>query len=112
VINDESLAAGWFSIDDMPKPLHPPFAAVMAGQPLNETDVAALIADGTLSSPQFLSTCGCTPSVLPELVLRGVQQINRWHSVTRMTISPRISPARGGRPAYLASPGEKQARQR
>jgi hypothetical protein len=37
----------------MPKPLHPPFAAVMAGQPLNETDVAALIADGTLSSPQF-----------------------------------------------------------
>ncbi|MDU6685361.1 NUDIX domain-containing protein [Phytobacter diazotrophicus] len=53
VINDESLAAGWFSIDDIPKPLHPPFAAVMAGQPLNETDVAALIADGTLSSPQF-----------------------------------------------------------
>lgn len=53
VINDESLAAGWFSIDDMPKPLHPPFAAVMVGQPLNETDVAALIADGTLSSPQF-----------------------------------------------------------
>ncbi len=53
VINDESLSAGWFSIDDMPKPLHPPFAAVMAGQPLNETDVAALIADGTLSSPQF-----------------------------------------------------------
>ncbi|MEF3136373.1 NUDIX hydrolase [Klebsiella quasipneumoniae subsp. quasipneumoniae] len=53
VINDESLAAGWFSIDDMPKPLHPPFAAVMGGQPLNETDVAALIADGTLSSPQF-----------------------------------------------------------
>lgn len=53
VIDDESLAAGWFSIDDMPKPLHPPFAAVMAGQPLNETDVAALIADGTLSSPQY-----------------------------------------------------------
>lgn len=53
VINDESLAAGWFSIDDMPKPLHPPFAAVMAGPGLNETDVAALIADGTLSSPQF-----------------------------------------------------------
>ncbi|HEN3587735.1 TPA: NUDIX domain-containing protein [Yersinia enterocolitica] len=52
-IDDESLAAGWFDIDDMPKPLHKPFAEMMAQQPLNETQVAALIADGTLSSPQF-----------------------------------------------------------
>lgn len=54
-INDESLAAGWFDINDMPKPLHPPFAEVMAAQALNETQVAALIADGTLSSPQFFT---------------------------------------------------------
>lgn len=52
-LNDESLAAGWFHIDDLPKPLHQPFAEMLAQQPLNETDVAALIADGTLSSPQF-----------------------------------------------------------
>lgn len=52
-INDESLAAGWFHIDDLPKPLHQPFAEMLAQQPLNETDVAALIADGTLSSPQY-----------------------------------------------------------
>lgn len=52
-INDESLAAGWFHIDDMPKPLHQPFAEMLAQQALNETEVAALIADGTLSSPQF-----------------------------------------------------------
>ncbi|HBW1578366.1 NUDIX hydrolase [Klebsiella quasipneumoniae] len=52
-INDESLAAGWFHIDDLPKPLHQPFAEMLAQQALNETDVAALIADGTLSSPQF-----------------------------------------------------------
>ena len=51
--NDESLAAGWFHVDDLPKPLHPPFADVLAPQALNETDVAALIADGTLSSPQY-----------------------------------------------------------
>ncbi|HDR2753916.1 TPA: NUDIX domain-containing protein [Enterobacter asburiae] len=52
-LNDESLAAGWFHIDDLPKPLHQPFAEMLAQQALNETDVAALIADGTLSSPQF-----------------------------------------------------------
>lgn len=52
-INDESLAAGWFHIDDLPKPLHQPFAEMLAQQVLNETDVAALIADGTLSSPQY-----------------------------------------------------------
>lgn len=52
-INDESLAAGWFDIDNLPKPLHQPFAEVMAQNPLNETQVAALIADGTLSSPQY-----------------------------------------------------------
>ncbi|HBW8161213.1 TPA: NUDIX hydrolase [Klebsiella pneumoniae] len=52
-INDESLAAGWFHIDDLPKPLHQPFAEMLAQQALNETDVAALIADGTLSSPQY-----------------------------------------------------------
>lgn len=52
-LNDESLAAGWFHIDDLPKPLHQPFAEVLAQQALNETEVAALIADGTLSSPQF-----------------------------------------------------------
>lgn len=52
-LNDESLAAGWFHIDDLPKPLHQPFAEMLAQQALNETGVAALIADGTLSSPQF-----------------------------------------------------------
>lgn len=52
-INDESLDAGWFDIDNLPKPLHQPFAEVMAQNPLNETQVAALIADGTLSSPQY-----------------------------------------------------------
>lgn len=52
-INDESLAAGWFHIDDLPKPLHQPFAEMLSQQALNETDVAALIADGTLSSPQY-----------------------------------------------------------
>ncbi|MFJ5338355.1 NUDIX domain-containing protein [Pectobacterium sp. CHL-2024] len=52
-INDESLAAGWFQIDDLPKPLHQPFAEMLAQQALNETEVAALIADGTLSSPQY-----------------------------------------------------------
>ncbi|ENI4427129.1 NUDIX hydrolase [Klebsiella variicola] len=52
-INDESLAAGWFHIEDLPKPLHQPFAEMLAQQALNETDVAALIADGTLSSPQY-----------------------------------------------------------
>ena len=50
-INDESLAAGWFHIDDLPKPLHQPFAEMLAQQALNETDVARFIADGTLSSP-------------------------------------------------------------
>ncbi|EAT6369377.1 NUDIX domain-containing protein [Salmonella enterica] len=52
-LNDESLAAGWFHINDLPKPLHQPFAEMLAQQALNETDVAALIADGTLSSPQY-----------------------------------------------------------
>lgn len=52
-LNDESLAAGWFHIDDLPKPLHQPFAEMLAQQALNETEVAARIADGTLSSPQF-----------------------------------------------------------
>ncbi|HAW3351304.1 TPA: NUDIX domain-containing protein [Escherichia coli] len=52
-LNDESLAAGWFHIDDLPKPLHQPFAEMLAQQALNETEVAALIADGILSSPQF-----------------------------------------------------------
>ncbi|HED2742063.1 TPA: NUDIX hydrolase [Klebsiella michiganensis] len=52
-LNDESLAAGWFHINDLPKPLHQPFAEMLAQQALNETDVAALIADGALSSPQY-----------------------------------------------------------
>ncbi|MEG2042456.1 MAG: NUDIX domain-containing protein, partial [Hafnia sp.] len=52
-LNDESLAAGWFHNDDLPKPLHQPFAEMLAQQALNETEVAALIADGTLSSPQY-----------------------------------------------------------
>ncbi|EKO1023672.1 NUDIX domain-containing protein [Salmonella enterica subsp. enterica] len=52
-LNDESLTAGWFHIDDLPKPLHQPFAEMLAQQALNETEVATLIADGTLSSPQY-----------------------------------------------------------
>lgn len=52
-LNDESLAAGWFHIEDLPTPLHQPFAEMLAQQAINETEVAALIADGTLSSPQY-----------------------------------------------------------
>lgn len=52
-LNDEALASGWFHIDDLPKPLHQPFAEMLAQQPLNETQVASLISDGTLSSPQY-----------------------------------------------------------
>ncbi|STB57726.1 NUDIX-family hydrolase [Citrobacter freundii] len=52
-LNDESLAAGWFHIEDLPTPLHQPFAEMLAQQALNETEVAALITDGTLSSPQY-----------------------------------------------------------
>ncbi|HGL1528332.1 TPA: NUDIX domain-containing protein [Yersinia enterocolitica] len=52
-LNDESLAAGWFHIDDLPKPLHQPFAEMLGRQALNETEAAALISDGTLSSPQY-----------------------------------------------------------
>ena len=52
-LNDESLTAGWFHIEDLPTPLHQPFAEMLAQQALNETEVAALIADGTLSSPQY-----------------------------------------------------------
>ncbi|MGT3294743.1 NUDIX domain-containing protein [Yersinia enterocolitica] len=52
-LNDESLAAGWFHIDDLPKPLHQPFAEMLGRQVLNETEAAALISDGTLSSPQY-----------------------------------------------------------
>lgn len=52
-INDESTDSGWFPVDDLPEPLHPPFAESIRQQPLNETDVAKLIADGTLSSPQY-----------------------------------------------------------
>ncbi|EDF7971362.1 NUDIX domain-containing protein [Salmonella enterica subsp. diarizonae] len=52
-LNDESLAAGWFHIEDLPTPLHQQFAEMLAQQALNETEVAALIADGTLSSPQY-----------------------------------------------------------
>ncbi|UGC97717.1 nudix hydrolase [Pantoea phage PdC23] len=52
-INDESTDSGWFPLDAMPSPLHPPFEEMLKHQPLNETDVAKLIADGTLSSPQY-----------------------------------------------------------
>lgn len=52
-INYESTDSGWFPVDDLPEPLHPPFAESIRQQPLNETDVAKLIADGTLSSPQY-----------------------------------------------------------
>lgn len=52
-INDESTDAGWFPLDDLPSPLHPPFAQTLQQQPLNETEVAQLIASGTLSSPQY-----------------------------------------------------------
>lgn len=51
-INDESTDSGWFPMNDLPSPLHPPFAQTLQQQPLNETDVAQLIASGTLSSPQ------------------------------------------------------------
>ncbi|MEI1501305.1 NUDIX hydrolase, partial [Escherichia coli] len=53
VLNDENQACGWFSPDELPEPLHPGMVAMLDAEPLNEKDVAGLIADGQLTSPQF-----------------------------------------------------------
>ncbi|MDG5478335.1 NUDIX domain-containing protein [Citrobacter freundii] len=53
VLNDENQACGWFSPDELPDPLHPGMVAMLDAEPLNEMDVAGLIADGQLTSPQF-----------------------------------------------------------
>lgn len=53
VLNDENQACGWFSTDELPEPLHPGMVAMLDAEPLNEKDVAGLIADGQLTSPQF-----------------------------------------------------------
>lgn len=52
-LNDENQACGWFSPDELPDPLHPGMVAMLDAEPLNEMDVAGLIADGQLTSPQF-----------------------------------------------------------
>lgn len=52
-INDESTDSGWFTVDDLPSPLHPPFAETLKQPPLNETEVSQLIANDVLSSPQY-----------------------------------------------------------
>lgn len=52
-INDESTDSGWFTVDALPSPLHPPFAETLKQPPLNETEVAQLIANDVLSSPQY-----------------------------------------------------------
>lgn len=52
-INDESLEAGWYSLDELPQPLHPGFAESLSSDALNETQVAKLIASGELASPQY-----------------------------------------------------------
>lgn len=53
VLNDESTGSAWCRIDDAPQPLHPglhvPFRVASAG---TELDIARLIAEGHLSSPQ------------------------------------------------------------
>ncbi|ECM4472246.1 NUDIX domain-containing protein, partial [Salmonella enterica subsp. enterica serovar Newport] len=53
VLNDENQACGWFSPDELPEPLHPGMVAMLDAEPLNEKDVAGLIAGGQLTSPQF-----------------------------------------------------------
>ena len=53
VLNDENQACGWFSPDELPEPLHPGMVAMLDAEPLNEMDVAGLIAGGQLTSPQF-----------------------------------------------------------
>ncbi|MBU9812373.1 NUDIX domain-containing protein [Rahnella sp. SL6] len=53
VLNDENSACGWFSRDALPEPLHPGLAAMLDAEPLNEMDVAKLVSDGQLSSPQY-----------------------------------------------------------
>lgn len=52
-INDESTESGWFPVDALPSPLHPPFSETLKQPPLNETEVAQLIANDVLSSPQY-----------------------------------------------------------
>ncbi|WIJ63383.1 NUDIX domain-containing protein [Serratia nevei] len=53
VLNEENQAYGWFSLDELPKPLHPGMVAMLEAEPLNEMDVAGLISGGQLTSPQF-----------------------------------------------------------
>ena len=55
VLNEENQAYGWFSLDDLPEPLHPGMTAMLDAAPLNEMDVAGLISSGQLTSPQFFS---------------------------------------------------------
>ncbi|MEN4224054.1 NUDIX domain-containing protein [Serratia marcescens] len=53
VLNEENQAYGWFSLDELPEPLHPGMVAMLEAEPLNEMDVAGLISGGKLTSPQF-----------------------------------------------------------
>lgn len=53
VLNEENQAYGWFSLDELPEPLHPGMVAMLEAEPLNEMDVAGLISGGQLTSPQF-----------------------------------------------------------
>ncbi|HAU4291001.1 TPA: NUDIX hydrolase [Serratia marcescens] len=53
VLNEENQAYGWFSLDELPEPLHPGMVSMLEAEPLNEMDVAGLISGGQLTSPQF-----------------------------------------------------------
>lgn len=52
-LNDESVDAGWFHMDELPSPLHAGLEMSISQDALNETQVAKMIADGELASPQF-----------------------------------------------------------
>lgn len=53
ILNDENTESGWFALTDLPQPLHPGLIETLSGNPLTETDTAALIAQDVLPSPQF-----------------------------------------------------------
>lgn len=51
-LDEENDDWGWFSGDNLPRPLHPGLIATLKATPLNEKDVADLIRAGQLTSPQ------------------------------------------------------------
>ena len=49
----ECMAGGWFDLDELPEQIHPGLLLSLGHAPLTEKDVSELIADGSLSSPQY-----------------------------------------------------------